>query len=209
MGGRLGCPSRRPSSDEVSGGSQGETGRLEQPGSKNSAAAAESLEPEGGSSSSASGLPAGEAGKTEGSEGIEKEAEDSSGLLREAELRRLQTETAPLDEATRSLLRDVAPGLQGRFEGNAYVLGPPISEAPKEADKDGPPTAHACRGTVQLFNAQKGYGILSNEETGNEAFFSSEGLSGIQVKEGDRVLYLEDHELIEGQVCAIDIKLRT
>eukprot|EP00931_Biecheleriopsis_adriatica_P000321 TRINITY_DN10033_c0_g1_i4.p1 TRINITY_DN10033_c0_g1~~TRINITY_DN10033_c0_g1_i4.p1 ORF type:complete len:180 (-),score=53.62 TRINITY_DN10033_c0_g1_i4:157-672(-) len=144
-------------------------------------------------------------GKEQSQTKDEKEVKDPSKLLTktvdakeaEAELRRL--EKLPVDDSIREKLREVVGSdLPGRFEGNAFVI-------------EG--AAETCRGvlngTVALFNAEKGYGVIRADSSGNEVFFSREGLAEgtASVAEGDRVSYFEDDEMIEDQVCAVDVKL--
>eukprot|EP00930_Biecheleria_cincta_P026169 TRINITY_DN18494_c0_g1_i2.p1 TRINITY_DN18494_c0_g1~~TRINITY_DN18494_c0_g1_i2.p1 ORF type:complete len:148 (+),score=36.23 TRINITY_DN18494_c0_g1_i2:27-470(+) len=92
-----------------------------------------------------------------------------------AELRRL--ERTPLDEQDQKLLRKAA-GLPGRFEGNAFVVDP---AAKGDADSE------VVTGTVVLYNASKGYGVVRATASGTEAFFSKDGLADdvVGVKEGD------------------------
>eukprot|EP00931_Biecheleriopsis_adriatica_P000322 TRINITY_DN10033_c0_g1_i5.p1 TRINITY_DN10033_c0_g1~~TRINITY_DN10033_c0_g1_i5.p1 ORF type:complete len:154 (-),score=37.69 TRINITY_DN10033_c0_g1_i5:273-710(-) len=95
-------------------------------------------------------------GKEQSQTKDEKEVKDPSKLLTktvdakeaEAELRRL--EKLPVDDSIREKLREVVGSdLPGRFEGNAFVI-------------EG--AAETCRGvlngTVALFNAEKGYGVI-------------------------------------------------
>ena len=47
-------------------------------------------------------------------------------------------------------------------------------------------------GTVKFFNEAKGYGFITNDETGKDIFVHVTGLSGETLKEGDRVEYVEE-----------------
>mmetsp|Transcript_55740 Transcript_55740/g.99255 ORF Transcript_55740/g.99255 Transcript_55740/m.99255 type:complete len:189 (+) Transcript_55740:55-621(+) len=115
------------------------------------------------------------------------------------ELRRL--EQMPLDEESRKALEVAAKDLPpGRFEGNAYVI-----DGSKGGGQEDEGRVH---GTVMLYNEEKAYGIIQANVSGQEAFFSKEGLSdSTVVKKGDSVSYFEDLELIEDQVCAIEVRL--
>ena len=44
-------------------------------------------------------------------------------------------------------------------------------------------------GTVKFFNVSKGFGFITNDETGEDMFVHSTALDGITIKEGDRRLY--------------------
>ena len=46
-------------------------------------------------------------------------------------------------------------------------------------------------GTVKFFNVSKGFGFITNDETGKDMFVHSTGLDGITIKEGDKVNYEE------------------
>lgn len=46
-------------------------------------------------------------------------------------------------------------------------------------------------GTVKFFNESKGYGFITNDETGKDIFVHVTGLSGDTLNEGDRVEYVE------------------
>ncbi|PZW41799.1 MULTISPECIES: cold-shock protein [Mesonia] len=46
-------------------------------------------------------------------------------------------------------------------------------------------------GTVKFFNESKGYGFITNEDTGNDIFVHITGLDGESLNEGDRVEYVE------------------
>ena len=46
-------------------------------------------------------------------------------------------------------------------------------------------------GTVKFFNVSKGFGFITNDETGVDMFVHSTALDGITIKEGDKVNYEE------------------
>ncbi|MDQ7916169.1 cold-shock protein [Mesonia sp. MT50] len=46
-------------------------------------------------------------------------------------------------------------------------------------------------GTVKFFNESKGYGFITNEDTGNDIFVHISGLDAENLNEGDRVEYEE------------------
>ena len=41
-------------------------------------------------------------------------------------------------------------------------------------------------GTVKYFNVSKGFGFITNDETGEDMFVHSTALDGITIKEGDK-----------------------
>lgn len=47
-------------------------------------------------------------------------------------------------------------------------------------------------GTVKFFNESKGYGFITNEETGKDIFVHVTALNGETLNEGDRVEYVEE-----------------
>jgi CspA family cold shock protein len=47
-------------------------------------------------------------------------------------------------------------------------------------------------GTVKFFNGSKGYGFITNDETGSDIFVHATALDGIQLNEGDKVSYEEE-----------------
>lgn len=47
-------------------------------------------------------------------------------------------------------------------------------------------------GTVKFFNVSKGYGFITNEETGKDIFVHVTALNGESLNEGDRVEYVEE-----------------
>lgn len=46
-------------------------------------------------------------------------------------------------------------------------------------------------GTVKFFNESKGYGFITNDETGRDIFVHVTGLDGETINEGDKVEYVE------------------
>ncbi len=46
-------------------------------------------------------------------------------------------------------------------------------------------------GTVKFFNESKGYGFITNDETGRDIFVHVTGLDGETINEGDKVEYEE------------------
>lgn len=46
-------------------------------------------------------------------------------------------------------------------------------------------------GTVKFFNESKGYGFITNDETGQDIFVHVTGLDGEALNEGDKVEYVE------------------
>ena len=61
------------------------------------------------------------------------------------------------------------------------------------------------KGTVKFFNESKGYGFITNDETGEDLFVHYSALGNITIKEGDKVEYEEG----EGRkVHSTDLVLR-
>lgn len=60
-------------------------------------------------------------------------------------------------------------------------------------------------GTVKFFIESKGYGFITNDETGKEIFVHVSSLNGLEIKEGDKVTYSE----VEGKkgIVAADVQL--
>ncbi|HEX9981344.1 MAG TPA: cold-shock protein [Flavobacterium sp.] len=56
-------------------------------------------------------------------------------------------------------------------------------------------------GTVKFFNESKGYGFITDEETGKDIFVHATGIRGEELREGDRVSY-EEEEGRKGKVAA-------
>ena len=47
-------------------------------------------------------------------------------------------------------------------------------------------------GTVKFFNETKGFGFITNDETGEDVFVHVTALRGLRIKEGDSVYYQEE-----------------
>lgn len=47
-------------------------------------------------------------------------------------------------------------------------------------------------GTVKFFNESKGYGFITNDDTGRDIFVHVTGLNGENLNEGDKVEYVEE-----------------
>ena len=61
-------------------------------------------------------------------------------------------------------------------------------------------------GTVNFFNESKGYGFITNDETGKDIFVHVTALNGLQLNDGDKVEYVEEEGrkgLVAGQVQII------
>ncbi|BFP40888.1 MAG: cold-shock protein [Croceivirga sp.] len=61
-------------------------------------------------------------------------------------------------------------------------------------------------GTVKFFNESKGYGFITNDETGKDIFVHVTALNGLQLNDGDKVEYVEEEGrkgLVAGQVQII------
>ena len=61
-------------------------------------------------------------------------------------------------------------------------------------------------GTVKFFNESKGYGFITNDETGKDIFVHISGLNGLALAEGDKVTYVEQEGrkgIIAGEVQLI------
>lgn len=56
-------------------------------------------------------------------------------------------------------------------------------------------------GTVKFFNESKGYGFITDEETGKDIFVHASGLRSEGLREGDRVSY-EEEEGRKGKIAA-------
>ncbi|OYQ45286.1 MULTISPECIES: cold shock domain-containing protein [Flavobacterium] len=56
-------------------------------------------------------------------------------------------------------------------------------------------------GTVKFFNESKGYGFITDEETGQDIFVHATGISTDGLQQGDRVSY-EEEEGRKGKVAA-------
>ena len=56
-------------------------------------------------------------------------------------------------------------------------------------------------GTVKCVNESKGYGFITDEETGKDIFVHASGINAEELREGDRVSY-EEEEGRKGKVAA-------
>ena len=56
-------------------------------------------------------------------------------------------------------------------------------------------------GTVKFFNVAKGYGFITNDETGQDIFVHATSLNGVSLIEGDKLEYVEE-EGKKGKVAA-------
>ena len=56
-------------------------------------------------------------------------------------------------------------------------------------------------GTVKFFNESKGYGFITDEETGKDILVHASGIKSEELREGDRVSY-EEEEGRKGKVAA-------
>ena len=56
-------------------------------------------------------------------------------------------------------------------------------------------------GTVKFFIESKGYGFITDEETGKDIFVHASGINAEELREGDRVSY-EEEEGRKGKVAA-------
>ena len=56
-------------------------------------------------------------------------------------------------------------------------------------------------GTVKFFNEAKGFGFITNDDTGKEIFVHISNLNGLALNEGDNVSYVEE-EGRKGMVAA-------
>ncbi len=58
-------------------------------------------------------------------------------------------------------------------------------------------------GTVKFYNESKGYGFITNDETGKDIFVHATALQGTEIREGDKVSYEEEEGrkgIVAGQV---------
>ena len=46
-------------------------------------------------------------------------------------------------------------------------------------------------GTVKFFNVSKGFGFITNDESGEDIFVHATALEGVTIKDGDKVNYEE------------------
>ena len=61
-------------------------------------------------------------------------------------------------------------------------------------------------GTVKFFNESKGYGFITNDDTGRDIFVHATVLNGVELNEGDKVEYVEEEGrkgLVAAQVQVI------
>ncbi len=61
-------------------------------------------------------------------------------------------------------------------------------------------------GTVKFFNESKGYGFITNDETGKDIFVHVTGINGEALNEGDKVEYQEEEGkkgIIAAQVSVV------
>jgi len=56
-------------------------------------------------------------------------------------------------------------------------------------------------GTVKFFNESKGFGFITNDDTGKDIFVHISNLNGLVLNEGDNVSY-EEEEGRKGMVAA-------
>ncbi len=56
-------------------------------------------------------------------------------------------------------------------------------------------------GTVKFFNESKGYGFITNDNTGKDIFVHATALKGMALNEGDKIEYVEE-EGRKGMVAA-------
>ncbi len=56
-------------------------------------------------------------------------------------------------------------------------------------------------GTIKFFNEEKGYGFITDEETGKDIFVHATGLKTEKVNQGERVSY-EEEEGKKGKIAA-------
>lgn len=62
-------------------------------------------------------------------------------------------------------------------------------------------------GTVKFFIESKGYGFITDEETGQDIFVHATGLNSEGLREGDRVSFVEEEGRkgkVAAQVTALD-----
>jgi CspA family cold shock protein len=47
-------------------------------------------------------------------------------------------------------------------------------------------------GTVKFYNVSKGYGFITNDQTGKDIFVHATSLNGTELNEGDKVEYTQE-----------------
>ncbi len=58
-------------------------------------------------------------------------------------------------------------------------------------------------GKVKFYNESKGYGFITNDKTGKDIFVHATALNGLELREGDKVEYVEEDGkkgIVAGQV---------
>ena len=61
-------------------------------------------------------------------------------------------------------------------------------------------------GTVKFFNGSKGFGFITNDDTGKDIFVHATALNGINLNEGDKVEYVEEEGrkgMVAGQIQVV------
>ena len=61
-------------------------------------------------------------------------------------------------------------------------------------------------GTVKFFNEEKGFGFITDDETGKDIFVHASGINAETLNEGDKVSFVEEEGrkgIVAGQVQAI------
>lgn len=61
-------------------------------------------------------------------------------------------------------------------------------------------------GTVKFFNGSKGYGFITNDDTGKDIFVHATALNGLNLNEGDKVEYVEEEGrkgMVAGQIQVV------
>jgi len=65
-------------------------------------------------------------------------------------------------------------------------------------------TYYLMTGTVKFFNESKGYGFITNDDTGKDIFVHATALNGVELNEGDKVEYQEE----EGRKGVVAAKVK-